>query len=65
MTEQNLTLSAVIGALVLAVFCGWRGAKKSNPIKGPRLIPWRALMLLFTTAALLSAVHYVDLLRGI
>ena len=65
MTEQNLTLSLVIGALLLAVFCGWRGAKKSNPFKGPRMIPWRTLMLILVTASLLGLVHYVDLLRGI
>jgi hypothetical protein len=47
------TLFAICGAaLALAVFAGWRGARPPNPLKGPRLIPWRFIMLLATTAAL-------------
>jgi hypothetical protein len=36
-----------------AGFAGWRGARPPNPMKGPRLIPWRALMVASATAAIL------------
>jgi hypothetical protein len=38
------------GLAVVAGFAGWRGARPPNPFKGPRLIPWRAIMV-FTAAA--------------
>ncbi|RAK64899.1 hypothetical protein [Phenylobacterium kunshanense] len=46
-----LALSA--GCAALAVFAGWRGAKPPNPLKGPRMIPWRWLMVVSATAAVL------------
>ncbi len=47
-------LSLCGAAIVLAAFCGWRGAQPVNPRKGPRLIPWRALMVIFAFAAVLA-----------
>jgi hypothetical protein len=46
-----LALSA--GCAALAVFSGWRGARPPNPLKGPRMIPWRWLMVVSATAAIL------------
>lgn len=46
-----LALSA--GCAALAVFAGWRGARPPNPLKGPRMIPWRWLMVISATAAIL------------
>lgn len=44
------TLIALCAAFVaVAVFAGWRGAQPPNPMKGPRMIPWRFIM--FTSAA--------------
>ncbi len=49
-----LNLLIAIGALIaLAVFAGWRGMRLPNPHKGPRMIPWRWIMLLSVTGALL------------
>jgi hypothetical protein len=54
------TLAALIAGLALtAVFCGWRGARPFDPIKGPRMIPWTPLMLASATGALLLLVHLV------
>jgi hypothetical protein len=50
--------------LVLAVFCGWRGARASRPHMAPRLIPWRFLMLVAFTAMIAFLVHLVNLARG-
>lgn len=42
------------GALAaLAVFAGWRGARPPNPMKGPRMIPWRAIMVFAAAFALI------------
>ena len=65
MTERNLTLCLVGAALLMAVFCGWRGARKPNPFKGPRLIPWSGLMALSVVFALFALFHFFDLIRGI
>lgn len=46
-----LALSA--GCVAFAVFAGWRGALPPNPLKGPRMIPWRWLMVVSATAAVL------------
>lgn len=40
----------------LAAFAGWRGARPPNPMKGPRLIPWRAIMVFSAAAAILCFV---------
>lgn len=36
----------------IAVFAGWRGALPPNPMKGPRLVPWRFIMVLASAAAI-------------
>ena len=37
----------------LGLFAGWRGARPPNPLRGPRMIPWRFIMLLAASGALL------------
>jgi hypothetical protein len=40
-------LFPAIGVLaVVAVLAGWRGARPPDPLRGPRLVPWRLIMLL-------------------
>jgi hypothetical protein len=58
----SVTLALAAAFLALAVFAGWRGAKPPNFAKGPRLAPWRFIMLLAASAALLMIVHLVNLL---
>jgi hypothetical protein len=56
----QLTLAASCAAV--AVLCGWRGAQPPDPLRGPRLIPWRFLMVLAgagTVLLLVSAVRGV------
>jgi len=57
-----LTLSIAGGCLVLAAFAGWRGARPPNPHRGPRLIPWRFIMLLAAAGLLAMLVHLVNLM---
>ena len=56
------TTIALLGAsLIVAVFCGWRGARPPDPAKGPRLMPYRALMLLAAALALFLLIHIASL----
>ena len=54
----------IVALLVLAVFSGWRGARLPNPHKGPRMVPWRWIMLLSTTAAILVLLELAMEMRG-
>ncbi len=47
------SLELGLGLAALGAFAGWRGARPPNPMKGPRLVPWRAIMLLCATLALI------------
>ena len=47
------SFSLGIALAALSVFAGWRGARPPNPIKGPRMIPWRFIMLLASAGALI------------
>lgn len=60
--DLPLTLSLAAGFLALAVFAGWRGARPPNFAKGPRMAPWRFIMVTASTAALFLVVHAVNLL---
>ena len=57
-----VTLALAAVALVLAIAFGWLGARPPNPHKGPRLAPYRFLMLLATAGFMLMGVHVVNLL---
>jgi hypothetical protein len=60
--DLPLTLTICAGLLALAVFAGWRGARPPNPHRGPRLMPWRFIMLLAAAGLLAMLVHVVNLL---
>ena len=60
--DLPLTSALLAGLVALAVFCGWRGARPPDPRRGPRLVPWRALMMLSACGALVLLVHLVNLL---
>ncbi|WP_414994126.1 hypothetical protein [Asticcacaulis sp.] len=62
--ELSLTLTlilAIVFGLFTALF-GFLGARPMDPNKGPRMVPWRFLMLLTFTAALLLVVHLLNLM---
>ena len=56
---MELPVTAVLAAacLACAIFCGWRGAQPPDPIKGVRMVPWRALMLLFAAFEVVLVVQ--------
>jgi len=55
--DLRMTLALGAGLAALAAFAGWRGARPPNPMKGPRLIPWRAIMVFSAAAAILLLVQ--------
>jgi hypothetical protein len=62
--DMTLTLSLSVGLLALAAFAGWRGARPPNPHKGPRLAPWRFIMLV-AAACLIPVLGHLAQLAGL
>lgn len=60
--DLRLTLYLLAGIVAFGLFAGWRGARPPNPHRGPRMMPWRFLMLLAAAGAMLLLVHVVNLL---
>lgn len=60
--DLPVTIWALIMLLAAAAFCGWRGARPPNIIKGPRLMPWRPLMMICVVGIILLLVHLLNLL---
>jgi Flp pilus assembly protein protease CpaA len=56
-----VTLGAAAVLAGVATFAGWRGARPSDLTRGPRLIPWRFIMVLSAAFVLLALVHLVNL----
>lgn len=63
---MSLPVTAVLAGVcaLLAVLCGWRGARAARPNAEPRLIPWRFLMLTAAAGLVALLVHIVALVRG-
>ena len=57
-----VTLATGAGLMTLAAFAGWRGARPPSPHRGPRLIPWRFIMLAAAACLLPILVHLAALL---
>ncbi|ATC25003.1 hypothetical protein EIB18_10840 [Caulobacter vibrioides] len=60
--DLPVTAAAAILFLMLAVLFGWLGARPINILKGPRLIPWRPMMMICVVGLMLMLVHLVNLL---
>jgi hypothetical protein len=63
LSAMDLTATALLSGVLLAAatFCGWRGARPWDPAKGPRMTPWRLLMVLCAAVGLLLLVHLLNL----
>jgi hypothetical protein len=62
--DMTLTLEVAAGFLAVAVFAGWRGARPPNLDRGPRLAPWRFIMLLSAAVLMFVLGHLVHLLSA-
>ena len=61
--RMSLSVTLILLGLALAVmvFTGWRGARPPDPMKGPRMMPWRFLMIGAAAVALLLLIHLATL----
>ena len=59
--DLTITLAAVAVAAGLTVLFGWLGARPPNILKGPRLVPYRFLMLMMGALTMILLVHVVNL----
>ncbi|HEX7886914.1 MAG TPA: hypothetical protein VF474_13140 [Phenylobacterium sp.] len=55
--DLRLLIALGVGFAALAAFAGWRGARPPNFTRGPRLIPWRAIMVFAAAAAIIVLVQ--------
>lgn len=55
--SMTLTLSLLAASLAIALFAGWRGARPVDLVAGPRMAPWRFIMLLSAAFAMLLFIH--------
>jgi hypothetical protein len=60
--DLGLTIALAAGLVGLALLAGWRGAQPPDLARGPRLAPWRPLMVLAALGAFVMLVHLVNLL---
>ncbi|MGH7028090.1 hypothetical protein [Brevundimonas sp.] len=60
----SLTLILLAAAMAVAVFSGWRGARPPDLSKGPRMAPWRFIMLVAGALSFLLLIHLASVLGG-
>ena len=64
-TASQMELARTLGfaavLLALAVLAGWLGSRPPNPHRGPRLAPWRFIMLLCAASLMFVLGHAVRL----
>jgi hypothetical protein len=62
--SPSLTLILLAASTAVAVFSGWRGARPPDLSRGPRMIPWRFIMLVAGALAVLLLIHLASVLGG-
>jgi hypothetical protein len=55
--DAIITLALIAVAIGLAALFGWLGGRPANPLKGPRMVPYRLLMILCAAAVLVLVTH--------
>jgi len=59
--DVEITIAVAVAAALVAGLFGWLGARKPDPARGPRLAPYRFLMLAAAAVVLMMLVHLVNL----
>lgn len=60
--DLTLTLALIAALAALAVFAGWRGARPPDFVRGPRMIPWRPIMVASAAGGMMLMLHLANLL---
>ena len=56
------TLGLTAGCLITLLFCAWRDTRPPDLVKGPRMAPYRPIMIITVVLLLMLVVHMVNLL---
>lgn len=59
--DVRLSLALSGACAALGVFAGWRGARPFDPRRGPRMVPWRFVMVLAAAGAILLLFQAAEL----
>ncbi len=59
--DLKTTLILLAASIAVGVFAGWRGAQPPNLLKGPRMVPWRFVMVLAAALAMLLVSHLASM----
>jgi hypothetical protein len=60
--DLKTTAGLIVLAIALAALFGWLGGRPPNPLRGPRMVPYRLLMGLCAVAVLVLATHLAGVL---
>jgi len=60
--DVSTTLATTAAFVGLTALAAWRGARPPDLLKGPRMIPWRMIMVTGAAGALMLLVHLASLL---
>lgn len=59
--DVSATLAITAAFLGLTALAAWRGARPPDLMKGPRMIPWRMIMVTGAASTLMLLVHLASL----
>lgn len=59
--DVSATLATTAALVGLTALAAWRGARPPNLLKGPRMIPWRIIMVTGAATTLMLLVHLASL----
>ncbi len=62
--DATLTLILLVASVAVVVFAGWRGARPTDITRGPRMMPWRFIMLLAAALVFFLLIHLMAELSG-
>jgi hypothetical protein len=60
--DLSATLAAIAAFIALTLFAGWRGSRPPDLLKGPRMMPWRLIMVTSAAVVLVLLVHLASML---
>ena len=60
----TLTLILLAASVPLTAFAGWRGAQPPDIARGPRMVPWRFVMLMGAALSVMLLIHLARVAAG-
>jgi hypothetical protein len=60
--DMSVTLALGAALLAVTVFSGWMGARPPDLRRGPRMLPYRFIMLMAAACLIVVLVHLVNMM---